>query len=186
MSLLQGIFMKNFYGDGTDRPETYTPSTILIPDSAQLKRLRNEIGARLKEIYQDSGLSQETFAQSLGISKSALNRYIRGKNEPRASAIRLLLENYKVNPTWLITGRGPKYFEGVEEEYLLYSPEGEEGSAFKEVVKKLYELPDLAQILHKLLKTDPSQKDTLEAYLMALEMALKANRKESHGEGEEK
>ena len=177
--------MKNFYRDRAERPGASTPSSLLYPDDNQLKNLRLEIGARLKEVHRDSGLSQETFARSLGVSKSALNRYISGKSEPRASAIRLLLENYRVNPTWLITGRGAKYFERVGEEQILYSTEREEEDPFEEVLKKLHRQPDLVQIIHKLLKTDPSQKETLEAYLMALEMALKAH-KEEVGEGEKR
>ncbi len=175
--------MKNFYKTRAEKSENSIPPSLHFPNANYLKSLKSEIGARLKEVYQDSGLSQETFARSLGVSKSALNRYISGKNEPKASVIRLLLENFKVNPTWFITGRGPKYFEGVEEGYMLYSVEhkGELGK----VIKSLHQLPDLVQILHKLLKTDPHQKETLKAYLMALEMALKAHKKEREEERED-
>ncbi len=177
--------MGNFYNNGEKKATHKSLATPPVPDGNHLKSLRKEIGSRIKEICKQSRLSQEAFARSLGVSKSALNRYISGKNEPKASAIKLLLDNFGVNPAWLITGRGPQYFKGVEEEGILYSAGGREDAALEEVVKKLFQQPELVQILHKLFKTDPSQKETLEAYLMALEIALRAQEKEKRKEGEE-
>ena len=177
--------MKNFYNNGEKRATHKSYANSPVPDRNYLKSLRKEIGSRLKEICKQSGFSQEAFARSLGVSKSALNRYISGKNEPKASAIKLLLENFRVNPTWLVTGRGPQYFEGVEEEGIIYSVSDRKNAALEEVMKKLFQQPELVQILHKLFKTDPSQKETMEAYLMALEMALRMKAKEKGGEDED-
>jgi len=139
----------------------------------QIYLLRREVGARLKEIRRESGLSHGAFARSLRVSKSALNRYVSGKNEPKVSIVRLLQENFKVNPNWFITGFGPPYLKGVEEEGIPYDILRKEDPALKEVVERLTRHPEMVQILHKLFQVDPSQKEALKAYLMALEISLR-------------
>ncbi len=144
----------------------------------QLYSLRREVGTRLKKILRESGLSHEAFARSLKVSKSALNRYISGKNEPKVSVVRLLQENFEVNPNWFITGSGPPYLRGVEEEGIPYGTFRKTDPDLKEVVERLTHYPEVIQILHKLFQIDPSQKEAVKAYLMALEIALRVQEKE--------
>ncbi len=166
--------MRNPEGNGYDTDRDRNEEVHSIHN--YLPILRKEIGLRLREAQKDSGLSLEVFARSLGVSKSALNRYISGKNEPRVSLVHLLREKFKVNPNWFITGSGPRYLEEVGEAISPYGAPEMVDPILREVVERLLRHPEVVQILHRLLQVEPTQREAMEAYLMALEIALRAQR----------
>ena len=73
-----------------------------------------EIGNRLKEVRNREGSSQANFAASLGISLRAYQGYERGENIIPTEAVRELLKLYGMNPSWILTGRGPQQWLDVE------------------------------------------------------------------------
>jgi transcriptional regulator with XRE-family HTH domain len=68
-----------------------------------------EMGVRLKAIRDDLGLKQVPFAEALEISQSAYNSYERGQRELPTSVLCRLLTKFRVDPTWMLFGKGDRY-----------------------------------------------------------------------------
>lgn len=65
-----------------------------------------EYNERLKKIRKETGLTQEEFASSIGISRSPIASAELGKSRLQPLAIRKICELYDVNEKWLQTGEG--------------------------------------------------------------------------------
>jgi len=65
--------------------------------------------ARLKKIRQTLGFTQEAFSKILSISKPTLVRYEGGGREPDAGLLSVLINKYRVNINWLLTGEGEMF-----------------------------------------------------------------------------
>lgn len=66
---------------------------------------------RIKQVQQASGKNQDLFAESVGISRSALAKILSGENNPRENTIREICRVYHINRAWLETGIGPMILE---------------------------------------------------------------------------
>ena len=64
------------------------------------------LGLRIKKVRKLSGLKQELFGQQLGVSKSSVINYETGKRIPDALFLIRILENFNVDPIWLMLGTG--------------------------------------------------------------------------------
>lgn len=64
------------------------------------------IGQRFFEVRRAKKATQIEFAAKLGLSQSALVAYERGDRDPPAAAIAKLCQEYRIDPTWLLTGSG--------------------------------------------------------------------------------
>lgn len=68
------------------------------------------INQRIKELIVAEGLTASTFADRIGVLRSALSHILAGRNKPGADFIeKLLLEMPAVNANWLFTGQGNMY-----------------------------------------------------------------------------
>ena len=67
------------------------------------------IGTRLRQIRDDKSLSQEDFSKNINISVRGYQNYERGERTISKELICALLDTYKINPTWLLTGEGEMY-----------------------------------------------------------------------------
>lgn len=71
------------------------------------------IGQRFFEVRRARKATQIEFAAKLGLSQSALVAYERGDRDPPAAAIAKLCQEYRVDPTWLLTGSGIMLRDGL-------------------------------------------------------------------------
>jgi len=62
------------------------------------------IGKRLKELIDKKGVTAYIVADETGISQSTLSRIINKNSKPNASNLKALLDYFKVDRQWLITG----------------------------------------------------------------------------------
>lgn len=74
------------------------------------------IANRLVELRQALGLSQETLAGSLGVSRQAVSKWERGEASPDTDNLIALAELYGVSLDALLLGRGPLFPTGVPQE----------------------------------------------------------------------
>lgn len=65
-----------------------------------------DFSERLKKIRKETGLTQENFAISIGITRSPIASAESGKSKLQPLAIRKICEIYGINEKWLITGNG--------------------------------------------------------------------------------
>ena len=61
---------------------------------------------RIKLLRRHFGLTQQEFADRLGIKRGAIANYEVGRNEPVDSVLSLICREFHVNENWLRTGMG--------------------------------------------------------------------------------
>lgn len=61
---------------------------------------------RLKKIRKETGLTQEEFALSIGVTRSPIASAESGKSKLQPLAVRKICETYNINEKWLQTGEG--------------------------------------------------------------------------------
>lgn len=73
---------------------------------------------RLKELRKKLGLTQQEFAERLGIKRNAVTNYEVGRNEPADMVVSLICREFGVNEEWLRTGDGPQFVEITRAEQI--------------------------------------------------------------------
>lgn len=113
-------------------------------------------------------LTQQEFADSLGVLISTISKYERGKVRPTTDFFSNLAETYNVNLNWLITGQGSMYMlnesasssvqRHLEDAFNLSKEEAEI------LTSELMESPATRQAILKLLKAKRGNKEALEEF----------------------
>jgi len=153
------------------------------PDISQINL--NKIGGRFTYVRLFYGESQEKFAKNIGLSISNVSNIENYKYEPSFGPLKNLIEKYKVNPVWLLTGEGEPYKVVVLEDdklFLKYDDTPVEGYSEdfvmqlevikKEEGKKLDKNPDKTiynKDEEKELKVEDPLKDLLNKTRLILE-----------------
>jgi transcriptional regulator with XRE-family HTH domain len=73
---------------------------------------------RLKELRKKLGLTQQEFAEKLGIKRNAVTNYEVGRNAPADMVVSLICREFGVNEEWLRTGEGPQFIEITRAEQI--------------------------------------------------------------------
>jgi transcriptional regulator with XRE-family HTH domain len=102
------------------------------------------LGERIKYLQKNSGMNQVEFAQSLGVSKGSLILYHKNNRSPDSSFLITLCQLYRVNPTWLLLGKGEPFIGGKTLEEQA-TPRGE-AEAIDPIVQLLNEEEERAGI----------------------------------------
>lgn len=118
---------------------------------------------RIKELRKKLGLTQQEFADRIGIKRGGVANYEIGRNEPSDSVISLICREFKINEDWLRTGEG-EMFKPVNKnlqilEYFNDVAELDDTSFKKKISLALAQLSDegwqhLEKFLDELNKTD--------------------------------
>ena len=64
---------------------------------------------RIKELRTSLGLTQQKFADKLGIARGNIAAYEVGKNAPSDAVISLICTKFNISEDWLRTGTGEMY-----------------------------------------------------------------------------
>jgi transcriptional regulator with XRE-family HTH domain len=67
------------------------------------------IAGRLKELRRTLGLTQKEFAEHIGRTLRAIQRYESGQRSPDETTLRLIEQTFSVNPEWLRHGKGEMF-----------------------------------------------------------------------------
>ena len=103
------------------------------------------INARFREVYEDSGLSQEKFAKRIKRSRGEVANIIYDKVVPRDEIKEAVCEEFRIREEWLRTGKGDRKIAYTERDKLqaffsdVLATAPDERSAF---VAALADLPD--------------------------------------------
>ena len=65
----------------------------------------------LKKIRKELDMTQQEFADGIGIARGNISAYEVGKNAPSDAVISLICTKYNVNEKWLRTGEGEMFIE---------------------------------------------------------------------------
>lgn len=112
---------------------------------------------RIKYIRKKEGLSQQKFADKLGIARGNIAAYEVGKNAPSDAVISLICSKFNVNKDWLLTGKGDMYDAPEDEVAAVVSDLLEESNPFYDIIisimKSYKKLDDKSQsALNSLIK----------------------------------
>lgn len=73
---------------------------------------------RIKRIRKELDLTQQEFADRLGIKRGGIANYEVGRNEPADSVISLICREFDVNESWLRQGTGAIFLEKTGDERI--------------------------------------------------------------------
>ena len=67
------------------------------------------MGERIKALRKALGLTQQKFADGMGVKQNTIAQYESGRNEPLDAVITLICRTYGVSEEWLRTGEGEMF-----------------------------------------------------------------------------
>lgn len=73
---------------------------------------------RIKKIRKELDLTQQEFADRIGIKRGGVANYEIGRNEPTDSVISLICREFNVNEQWLRDGTGEMFIEQTRDEQI--------------------------------------------------------------------
>lgn len=66
---------------------------------------------RIKQLRKALGMTQQKFADAIGVKQNTVAQYEIGRNEPIDSVLNLICKEYNVNPDWLRDGSGEMFID---------------------------------------------------------------------------
>lgn len=101
---------------------------------------------RIKKVRTALGLSQQEFADRIGIKRGAVANYEVGRNEPIDAVISLICREFNVSERWLRTGEGDMFVQiSRDKEVMRFVGEvmrGEEDTFRRRFLLALARLPE--------------------------------------------
>lgn len=94
---------------------TSNDSGCIISDK---KRGEYALKDRIKKIRKELDLTQQKFADRIGIKQNTVAQYEIGRNIPIDSVISLICREFNVNENWLRTGEGDMFIELSRDEEI--------------------------------------------------------------------
>lgn len=77
---------------------------------------------RIKELRKLLNLTQQQFAEKLGVSRNTVATYEIGKSDPSEAAINNICTKCHVDKSWLITGQGEPFLKlDRKDEFILWA-----------------------------------------------------------------
>ncbi|MFA5648690.1 MAG: helix-turn-helix transcriptional regulator [Bacteroidales bacterium] len=71
--------------------------------------------SRLQKIISAEGLTPAQFAELIGMQRSSISHILSGRNNPSFDMLQNILTKFsKINPNWLIMGKGDMYQKAIQ------------------------------------------------------------------------
>lgn len=89
---------------------------------------------RIKKIRKELDLTQQEFADRIGIARGNVGAYEVGKNSPSDAVISLICREFNINEDWLRTGQGEMFIKQTRDEQIasfVGSIQSSEDNSFK-------------------------------------------------------
>lgn len=116
---------------------------------------------RIKELRKALGLTQQKFADAIGVRQNTVAQYEMGRNPPNDTVITLICREFNVSEEWLRTGNGemfqPKSRNEELYDFLHKVESGEPGSIQAQLLSVMARLTDeqwevLAQVAREFVE----------------------------------
>lgn len=118
---------------------------------------------RIRMLRRHKDLTQQEFADRIGVKRGAIANYEIGRNEPTDAVISLICREFNVNEEWLRTGEGEMFITLSRNEliadFMTDLLKDEDEKFRKRLIEALARLDssdweDLARIAAKIIKKD--------------------------------
>ena len=96
---------------------------------------------RVKELRKKLNLTQQEFADKIGMKRNTVANYETNRNEPSNSVISLICREFNVSETWLRTGEGEMFIEPATFSLDKYAAERGATDLELAVAKAYFDLP---------------------------------------------
>lgn len=123
---------------------------------------------RIKQLRAYLGLTQQEFAEKLGMKRNSIANYETGRNEPIDAVVALICKTFNVNEQWLRTGEG---------EMLVQLSPSEELAAFTAQLQR--EDSFRRRFIAALSTLDPDAWDYVERFMRQL---IEENKEKTNAE----
>lgn len=128
------------------------------------------MGDRLKVLRKKLGLTQQEFADRLGIKRNAVTNYEVGRNDPADMVVSLICREFSVSEKWLRTGEGDMFIQKRREDQIaeyFHDLQGLNDELKKRLVAALAAIQTkdweiIRQIVEKIVR-DNEMKDAVES-----------------------
>ena len=101
---------------------------------------------RIKELRKALGLTQQKFADAIGVRQNTVAQYEMGRNPPNDTVITLICREFNVSEKWLRTGEGemfhPKSRNEELFEFAAKVAEGDPGNIKAQILAVMARLTD--------------------------------------------
>lgn len=119
---------------------------------------------RIKKIRKELDLTQQEFADRIGIKRNTVASYETGKSNLSDGAVSLICREFNVNEEWLRTGKGEMFIEQTKDEQIAAFVgeilKDEDDSFKRRLVSGLAALDDNGwNVLEKFLDSIQKEKD---------------------------
>ena len=74
---------------------------------------------RLKKLRRELDMTQQEFAEKIGVKRNTVAQYEMGRNEPIDSVFALICREFNVSEEWLRNGTGDMFVELSRDEQLM-------------------------------------------------------------------
>lgn len=74
---------------------------------------------RIRKLRRELDLTQQEFADKIGIKRNTIANYETGRNEPIDAVIALICREFNANEEWLRTGEGDMFIEMPKEDEVM-------------------------------------------------------------------
>lgn len=134
------------------------------------------MGERIRELRKSLGLTQQEFAERLGIKRNAIANYEVGRNDPADMVVSLICREFNVNEEWLRTGEGKMLAESKSFSLDEFVASRGGTDLELEILKTYFEIdPKIRRVLvehfrdHFLRRYVPETPEELEAHCAPVE-----------------
>lgn len=118
---------------------------------------------RIKELRKALGLTQQKFADKIGVRQNTVAQYEMGRNEPIDTVINLICREFNVSEKWLRTGEGEMFINiSKEAEIARFAGEilrNEDDNFKKRLVKALAKMNEEQWLFLENLAKELIEKD---------------------------
>ena len=106
---------------------------------------------RIKQLRKALKLTQQEFAENIGIKRNAVANYETGRNEPIGSVFNLICKEYNVTPDWLKNGNGEMFLAPATFSLDEYAKANKLNETEISIIRNLMELdPETRQSIYNI------------------------------------
>lgn len=106
---------------------------------------------RIKQLRKKLGITQQKFADTIGVKQNTVAQYEIGRNEPIDSVINLICKEYNVNPDWLRNGDGEMFLSPDTFSLDEYAKVNKLNKTEMSIIRNFMELdPDMRQAVYNI------------------------------------
>lgn len=115
-----------------------------MPDSIRAPDTPPTIGGRLRQLRSSREMTQQQFADALGMKQTTYSKYETEVAQPTGATIQLIVQTFGVSEAWLRSGVGPMLRERSRDEEISFQVARlvrSDNAELKALVRLMLELP---------------------------------------------